>query len=266
MASREWTELISVLAASIHDMGHPGQTNNFLISTKNDLALRYNDKSPLEQMHVSSAFELMRDNPRTDWFNVFRKERMIETKGKAMPIQNRFRRTLIAMVLATDNLKHNEHVSHLREFIDAGNIEERILGSGQDSNDCRQFALETLLHAADISNCTYQLPLTIAWTQRLLNEFWAQGDLEKQTLGAASMPMFDRNKMDVPGTQIGFIKFIANGLWEPFVLLLPEFEPQLEQMQKNLAFWERRKAQARLAVPNHAEIYEALGEEEDVDT
>lgn len=259
-----------MLAAAIHDMGHTGQTNNFHISSKSELALRYNDKSPLEQMHVSKAFELMRDQPRTDWFSVFRKDRMMEKKGKAVSIQSRFRRCLISMVLATDNLKHNEHVAHLREFVETctGPPLERVLASGSEAGEWRQFCLETLLHAADIANCTYDLPVSISWTVRLLDEFWAQGDLEKEMQGAASMPMFDRNIIDVPGTQIGFIKFIANGLWEPLVSIVPEMDVQLQQMRSNLSFWEKRKAEGLIGFPSNEDIgcgslLEEDGESED---
>jgi len=45
---------ISILiAAFIHDLEHPGVTNNFLISIRSQLAIRYNDKSPLENHHIS---------------------------------------------------------------------------------------------------------------------------------------------------------------------------------------------------------------------
>lgn len=47
------------LAASVHDTDHPGYSNVFLINTKNKMALRYNDKSVLENHHVALAFDIM---------------------------------------------------------------------------------------------------------------------------------------------------------------------------------------------------------------
>jgi len=47
------------IAAAIHDYEHPGLNNSFLISTKAELANRYNDKAVLEMHHVSSAFFIM---------------------------------------------------------------------------------------------------------------------------------------------------------------------------------------------------------------
>ena len=47
------------LAAAVHDTDHPGYSNVFLINTKNKMALRYNDKSVLENHHVALAFDIM---------------------------------------------------------------------------------------------------------------------------------------------------------------------------------------------------------------
>ena len=54
-------DLFSIFfSAIIHDYGHPGLSNNYLIRTKNDLAIKYNDISVLENCHVSDAFNIMK--------------------------------------------------------------------------------------------------------------------------------------------------------------------------------------------------------------
>ncbi|EGR34748.1 hypothetical protein IMG5_002810 [Ichthyophthirius multifiliis] len=50
---------IMYLAAACHDYEHPGFNNPFLINSKDELAIRYNDKSPLENHHSFSVFYLM---------------------------------------------------------------------------------------------------------------------------------------------------------------------------------------------------------------
>jgi hypothetical protein len=47
-----------IIAAMCHDIGHTGVTNEFLIDTSHELALRYNDASPLENMHAAKLFEI----------------------------------------------------------------------------------------------------------------------------------------------------------------------------------------------------------------
>ena len=46
-----------LMAAVCHDVGHPGYNNPFLVESNNKLALKYNDKSPLENMHWAIMFE-----------------------------------------------------------------------------------------------------------------------------------------------------------------------------------------------------------------
>ena len=48
------------LGAACHDYEHPGVNNMFLINTRSELAYTYNDKSPLENHHVSASLILMK--------------------------------------------------------------------------------------------------------------------------------------------------------------------------------------------------------------
>jgi 3'5'-cyclic nucleotide phosphodiesterase len=45
-----------LLAAAVHDLGHPGVSNQFLVATRDRWALVYSDISVNENMHVSQAF------------------------------------------------------------------------------------------------------------------------------------------------------------------------------------------------------------------
>eukprot|EP00727_Mastigamoeba_balamuthi_P014521 m51a1_g9694 putative calcium calmodulin-dependent -cyclic nucleotide phosphodiesterase (598) ;mRNA; r:1362927-1364829 len=48
------------VAAAIHDVGHPGRNNNFHVMSGSDLALLYNDKSVLENYHLSTSMKILR--------------------------------------------------------------------------------------------------------------------------------------------------------------------------------------------------------------
>jgi cAMP-specific phosphodiesterase 4 len=57
----------------VHDLGHPGRNNAFQVATESELALLYNDKSVLEMMHISKAFQLLKEPGNIHVENVGRK-------------------------------------------------------------------------------------------------------------------------------------------------------------------------------------------------
>ena len=48
-----------IIACLGHDLGHPGTNNRFLIQTKHNLAVQYNDNSVLENMHARDLFMIL---------------------------------------------------------------------------------------------------------------------------------------------------------------------------------------------------------------
>ena len=52
-------QLALILAAVVHDLGHPGTTNTFQINTKSELATKYNELSVLESFHAASLFRIL---------------------------------------------------------------------------------------------------------------------------------------------------------------------------------------------------------------
>ncbi|KAG2444401.1 hypothetical protein HXX76_001154 [Chlamydomonas incerta] len=81
-------------AAIVHDYRHPGLTGDFLIATSHPLAIRYNDRSPLENHHAASSFAVLR-------------RRGLELL-QPLPAEGRvaFRKQVIEMVMATDMKQH----------------------------------------------------------------------------------------------------------------------------------------------------------------
>jgi hypothetical protein len=101
------TALACLIGAGIHDVGHPGVTGKYLIATQDDLAITYNDKSPLENMHLATAFSLLRQD-HLNFIDHF------SSSHRAA-----FRHTLIEMVLATDNDHHFEMMKSVEEELEA---------------------------------------------------------------------------------------------------------------------------------------------------
>ena len=59
-----------------------------------------------------------------------------------------------------------------------------------------------MLHCADISHPAKPWEIHKEWTLRLVNEFFRQGDMEKE-LGRPCSPLCDRNTTRIPESQIG---------------------------------------------------------------
>ena len=64
-----------------------------------------------------------------------------------------------------------------------------------------------LLHSADVAHPTKEWSLHKEWTARCMEEFFSQGDREKE-MGLDVSPLCDRNSTQIPQSQIGFIDYI----------------------------------------------------------
>lgn len=87
-------------AAVVHDFEHGGLTNDFLVNSLDDLAVLYNDRSPLENHHLAAAFMLMRQSE----FNF--------SGSLSKADFEKFRKIVIELVLATDMKQHFSILSH----------------------------------------------------------------------------------------------------------------------------------------------------------
>merc|ERR1712194_462443 len=98
-----------------------------------------------------------------------------------------------------------------------------------------------VLHTADISNLSKPFQTSLQWTDRILREFFQQGDREKQ-LGLPISPLCDREMTDVPSSQLGFIDFIVQPTLTELAVLAPKVEYLcLQRMRTNKEMWLRRQ-------------------------
>ncbi|KIH68835.1 3'5'-cyclic nucleotide phosphodiesterase [Ancylostoma duodenale] len=178
-------ELLAVLfGALIHDYEHTGHTNNFHIQSGSNFALLYNDRSVLENHHVSACFRLMKDDDK----NIFNHL----TRDEFRDLRN----MVIEIVLATDMSTHFVQIKTMKNMLS--------LPEGIDKNK----ALCLIVHACDISHPSKPWLLHERWTEGVLEEFFRQGDLEA-SMGLPYSPLCDRHTVHVADSQIGFIDFIV---------------------------------------------------------
>ena len=219
-------DLLSLfISAIIHDYGHPGLSNNFLINTKNELAIMYNDKSVLENFHVSQAFKIMNNNFECNVLDNF--------NGSDYQM---LRKNIITCVLGTDMSLHKKMIQkfnlRIKSFeINKGKNIENIF---KDLDNAGNYKLKLeflalIIHTADISNPTKPLDVYNEWANRVANEFFLQGDLEKKNNMDVSFNC-DRNSTTVAKIQFGFIDFIV----EPLFNMIVEYFPQLDFTVKNI--------------------------------
>jgi hypothetical protein len=70
-----------ILASAVHDLGHPGVNNAFLVRSRDQQALMYNDRSVNENMHASLAFRLAAEEPGLNLFASFSDAEYEQVRG-----------------------------------------------------------------------------------------------------------------------------------------------------------------------------------------
>jgi hypothetical protein len=226
-----------LLAAVFHDIAHPGTNNPYLIDSGHELALRYNDRSPLENMHCSMLFTI-----------ISQKETAIMEN---FPIDQykEMRRICVEVILHTDVVQHFAMVKELNVFFSLNSdtfdycldieyppsAEELALFSNADT---KKLLLNMFLHTADVSNPCKPWKVCLEWANRVLEEFFLQGDKEKE-LGLTVQMLNDRNKVNKPNSQIGFIEFIVTPLMVSCIKILPNLYEFGNNIDSNIRQWAR---------------------------
>ncbi|XP_034365445.1 3',5'-cyclic-AMP phosphodiesterase 4A isoform X2 [Arvicanthis niloticus] len=212
--------LAALFAAAIHDVDHPGVSNQFLINTNSELALMYNDESVLENHHLAVGFKLLQEENCDIFQNLSKRQRQS------------LRKMVIDMVLATDMSKHMTLLADLKTMVET----KKVTSSGVlllDNYSDRIQVLRNMVHCADLSNPTKPLELYRQWTDRIMAEFFQQGDRERER-GMEISPMCDKHTASVEKSQVGFIDYIVHPLWETWAdLVHPDAQDILDTLEDN---------------------------------
>jgi len=282
--------LCAYVSAAVHDYQHPGIGNPFLVATKDDLALEYNDRAVLENMHVSSAFRLMND--------ASKKCNILSCVGERY---EEARETIIQMVLATDMSHHADGVAAFKNevlpAVAAVTVRRKTKNSqttpapqgkqllrnlsfpvsskdesdypmadnynynynyNYNSAECdhesrrlkidmRRHILNLTLHCADLSNPAKPQALCRRWATLVQEEFFMQGDKERE-MGLPISMFMDRSKPAFSKCQIGFLRIIVKPLFTVYCQFLPSLNPTIENcINENIAFWEGRQIEEEKA-------------------
>ncbi|KAG1698116.1 cAMP-specific 3',5'-cyclic phosphodiesterase [Nymphon striatum] len=217
----------AIFASAMHDVDHPGLTNQYLVNTSSELALMYNDESVLENHHLAVAFKLLQGENCDIIQNLTKKQRLT------------MRKMVIDMVLATDMSKHMSLLADLKTMVET----KKVAGSGVlllDNYTDRIQVLQNMVHCADLSSPTKPLELYQKWVDRIMEEFFQQGDKE-HAQGLEMSPMCDRLSSTMEQTQVGFIDYVVHPLWETWAdLVHPDAQDILDSLESNREWFQSR--------------------------
>mmetsp|Transcript_47531 Transcript_47531/g.100976 ORF Transcript_47531/g.100976 Transcript_47531/m.100976 type:complete len:542 (+) Transcript_47531:100-1725(+) len=267
-----------ILAATFHDVYHPGTNNLFQENAMTPIAIEYNDVSILENMHSAVGHSLLMGEKKQDEWDVF--------EGWTHDDKVRARKVMVKSILSTDMAGHFRLVSDLKEAVaQRGVLTKEISGDdasaeiggeepapmlsviaceyeGDDlsrleiERECDQLAdliVRFLLHSADISNAAKAGDLPVYWGNRVLDEFFEQGDKEKE-MGLPISPNCDREIVKRPESQISFINIFVQPLFDLLGKLIPRVKEEVSPaIGVTLEYWEQEKLKSCIPATEESE-------------
>ncbi|TRY89195.1 hypothetical protein DNTS_025385 [Danionella cerebrum] len=210
----------SLHAADVTQSTHVLLSSPALDMLDSELALMYNDESVLENHHLAVGFKLLHEENCDIFQNLSKRQRQS------------LRKLVIDMVLATDMSKHMSLLADLKTMVET----KKVTSSGVlmlDHYNDRIQVLRNMVHCADLSNPTKPLAVYRQWTERIMQEFFQQGDKERER-GMEISPMCDKHTASVEKSQVGFIDYIVHPLWETWGdLVHPDAQEILDTLEDN---------------------------------
>uniref|UniRef100_A0A3P8PE24 Phosphodiesterase n=1 Tax=Astatotilapia calliptera TaxID=8154 RepID=A0A3P8PE24_ASTCA len=209
---------LGLMAAAAHDVDHPGVNQPFLIKTRHHLASLYQNTSVLESHHWRSTVGMLRESGLLSHLPA----------DMSRDIEQR----LGSLILATDINRQNEFLMTFREHLDNQDLDLQLASH-------RHFILQIALKCADICNPCRVWELSRQWSERVCEEFYRQGDLEKK-FDLEISPLCNQQSDSVPAIQIGFISYIVEPLfeeWHRFTEPSLLSQTMLDHLHKNKANW-----------------------------
>ena len=138
------------------------------------------------------------------------------------------RETLVEMVLATDMGLHAKILGTFKRRL----VEDHDFKKKEDI----RLALSMAVKMADISNCGRDQKLYLGWCNQIADEFYMQGDRERN-LGFPCSPFMDRFSPAMAKGQIAFMNYIVVPLFECISEFLPDMHFSVDLTEENKAHW-----------------------------
>lgn len=234
-------EVLALFTSAIgHDVDHPGTTNTFQVNILSEIAIMHNNRSVLENHHLNVLLSVLR----TDGADILC---TLDKGDRATCVSS-----MVDNVLATDIMRHFDFSSMMSTKIMSGTpfVVDKI--------DDRKLVTQAIIKLADISNPSKKFDVAEQWAHRVLEEFWQQGDKEKE-FGIPISPLCDRATTDFDMSQVNFVKFIVTPFFKQCAEIPPfqGMESVVAQLLNNAGMW-----QARVDKTMAVQTFQAVNQEQ----
>ncbi|GIY07876.1 dual 3',5'-cyclic-AMP and -GMP phosphodiesterase 11, partial [Caerostris darwini] len=211
-------ETLSLLIACLcHDLDHRGTNNSFLKKSNSPLAQLYST-SIMEHHHFDQCILLLNSEGNQILSHLSTEE--------YMNVVN----VLEDAILATDLTVYYKRQFTFAQLVKKGNCNWK-------KEDNKELLRAMLMTACDIAAITKPWEIQKKIAELVVNEFFEQGDIQKQ-LKLEPLDMMNRDKKDkLPLMQVAFIDSICLPVYEAFTLISDKLRPLLEGVKENRAQW-----------------------------
>ena len=163
LSSDPLAQFAVVFAALIHDCDHTGVPNATLVEAKDDVALKYDNRSPAEQNSVEVAWELLMEC------------RYQELRRCIFPNPNelhRFRLLIVNCVIATDIADAGLRDERKKRWSDVFSPEHASLLNGEGMHRKATIVIDHIIQASDIAHTMQHWSVYIKWNEKLFDELY----------------------------------------------------------------------------------------------
>ncbi|KAF7998096.1 hypothetical protein HCN44_009494 [Aphidius gifuensis] len=213
----ELEALVFLVSCLCHDIDHRGTNNSFQTQSGTVLASLYSSEgSVMERHHLAQSMCILN----TEDCNIF--ESLTSDDYSE------------ALDLLRNNILSTDLASHFRTV----EIQDKIIKNGYDKNDLKQKKSinAMFMTCCDISDQTKDWLTSKKTAERIYDEFFSQGDLEK-SMGTSPIEMMDREKASIPKLQEQFISNLVLPLFKNLAKLFPKAKIIVDTIIKNRDIW-----------------------------
>merc|ERR1712127_194607 len=209
-----------IIACLCHDLDHRGTNNTYQLATNSPLAKLYST-STLERHHLHQTLVILNleGNCILEHLSASEYSATLAVVEEA--------------ILATDLSLHFAHLGRLKNLAEQGT-------KGLDWSDRGVVSVATaaLMTGADLGATTKPWEFQKETAGLIAEEFWSQGDMERQHLLAEPSPMMNREmRHQLPGLQVGFCDGVCLPVYRALSKLSPALRPLEEAVEANRERW-----------------------------